>query len=206
MKKFWNEYGKLIKRMWLNLFGAAVFGFSVLFCAQALVRDDNSHNFIYVIAGIISAVFYGYLLYLLAWEAGAKDKIRADGGRTEPCPNRGLKIALVYTIPAAVFIAVYLVTSIVYHATGTDNKAFLSVLNFSGMIGQAFQMPFVCFGILLFGNLGVNIAKTGDTLPYALFLAATLAPAVLVIWLGYLFGYHGKFKSKMYGPKKKNEE
>ncbi len=204
---FWKQYGKLITRLWLNWFGAAVFGFMLssitTFASERL--PDNA-TLIYVISGVLGTVFYGYLLYLLIWEAGASDRIKVDGGRLEPRPHYGIKIALVFSLPMIVFSLLYFAASILREFLSVDNGFVNAVSDIGYIPSFIFAMPYVGFDLALFGQLGKHIAEIGQTFYNAIYMVASVLPAMLVIWLGYYFGYQGKFMSRFYGPKKKPKE
>ena len=64
----WKEYGKTIRRLWLNLFGAVVFGFMLAGLAANLAEKYPSKaSLIYIISGVIGTVFYFYLLSQLSF-------------------------------------------------------------------------------------------------------------------------------------------
>ena len=112
----WKEYGKVIRRLWLNLFGAAAFGLMLSSLSTNLAEHfKDKALLIFIVSGLIGAFFYLYLLYLVIWEEGAKDRIRVDGGRLDPCPHRGLSIALFYSIPALSATGLYLICTILYN-------------------------------------------------------------------------------------------
>ena len=202
---FWKEYGKLIRRLWLNLFGAAVFGFMLSSISTLLAKNHPGMAvLIYVLSGVIGTVFYAYLLYLVIWEAGAKDRIRVDGGRISPRPRMGLKVALIFSLPMLIPGALYFVLSVLREYAGVDVGFLNAVSDVSTLIAYILSMPYVGFALALFGQLGAHIAEAGQTVPYSLYMLATVLPGFIVVSLGYYFGYQGKFMSRMMKPKKKD--
>ena len=202
---FWKDYGKTIRRLYINLFGAAVFGF-MLSNLTTSIKDEKWSLIAYVASGFVGMIFYGYLLYLVIWEVGAKDKIRVDGGHISERAHYGIKIALVYSLPALVASSVNLTVTVLREAFGIGSAATDTVADVGAIIAYIFDLPYAGFGLALFRQLGHNnMRAAGQTLPYSVYLFACLIPGILVIWLGYYFGYRGKYMSRAYGPKKKRD-
>ncbi len=202
----WKEYGKTIRKLWLNLFGAAVFGFMLSSIAIFFAEKNPEHALtVYIIGGVIGTFFYAYLIYLAVWEVGAKDRIRVDGGRLDARPHQGLKIGLIFALPMIISGGIYLLISVLRESLSVSSGFLNAVSNVSAMIAYILAMPYVGFALALFGQLGRNIAETGQTLAYSVYLFATSFPAILFIWGTYLCGYHGKLMSRAFKPKKKDE-
>lgn len=199
---FWKDYGKTVKRLWLNQFGGASFGLMLSFLSSSLATKLPDYDKqIHYISGVLGMFFYCYLIYLVIWETGAKDKIRAEGGRISERPNYGIKIALFYSIPSFAVTFIYFVAAFLYNIAGIRIGVLNGVVNVFGMLSMIFEMPYVGFAIALFGNIGKKLSET-MLFPYAAFWLASCVPAALVIWGGYFFGYKGKFMSKLYKKKK----
>ena len=73
---FWKTNSDTVIKMLVHQFGLTVFGF--LLNSAASVSGNDA---LVIGLGVFSAVFYLFLLYVVAWEVGAKDKIRIDAGR-----------------------------------------------------------------------------------------------------------------------------
>ncbi|MBR6917751.1 MAG: hypothetical protein IKN38_06160 [Clostridia bacterium] len=200
---FWKDYGKLVRRLWLNLFGAAVFGFMLSSCTTFLAEKSPDHAvLIYVISGVVGMFFYCYLLYLVIWEAGASDRIRVDGGRITPRPHKGALIALAFSAPALIAVFLYFAATLLIDNAGVENGVVNGVSNVSVLVAYLFDLPYVGYALALFGQLGKHIAEAGQRMPYAIYLFLMMLPAAAVIWGGYLLGYHGKLMSRVYKKKK----
>ena len=78
MREFIRKNSDLIVKMIVHQIGLTVFGFLLNSCAG--VSGNASLGIIF---GIFSAAFYCFLLYILMWEYGTKDKIRIDAGRMQ---------------------------------------------------------------------------------------------------------------------------
>ncbi|MBE6569850.1 MAG: hypothetical protein E7658_06515 [Ruminococcaceae bacterium] len=102
MREFFSENGKIIVKLMLNQFGAAVMG---LMITLAAANSDKLMLF----ASIFASIFYVALLYSVIWEKGGQDRIKVDGGRAAYKPFKGLLMALIANIPnlvLAILIAV----------------------------------------------------------------------------------------------------
>ena len=168
-------------------------------------KNPDKAILIYVISGVLGTVFYAYLLYLVRWEQGAKDRIRADAGRISPRPHFGLKIAVAFSLPMIIPGAIYFLVSLVREVFSVNNAVLNGISNVSVFIAYILSMPFVGFALALFGQLGKHIAEAGQTLPYSIYMLASVIPGIIFIWGAYYFGYRGKFMSRVFRPKKKND-
>lgn len=80
-----NSYN--IFKMMLNQFGLAMFG--LVMTMVTVGKKDLS-----LIMSILCIVFYVYLLYVVGYDMGQRDKPALDGGRAEFKPLKGLWISL----------------------------------------------------------------------------------------------------------------
>lgn len=197
---FWKEYGKHIRRLWLNEFGAVAFGIMLSFLSTSLSdKVGSAAAVVYFVSGLLGMFFYCYLIYLVIWEVGASDRIRADAGRVEPRPHLGIKIALFYSIPCLAVTGIYLVFSLIYKVGGVAGVG--GVIDVTGMASMVIEAPYIGFALALFKNIGKALDDS-NLLYYSVFWFASCLPAILTVWLGYLAGFHGKFMSKMYKKSK----
>ena len=124
-----NSYD--IVRLWINQIGIAIFSL-MLYTAVGFVEFDNGATATMAKAGVsvFCILFYYFLVYNVAWECGAKDKIRIDGGKQSPTPARGAKMSLLANVPnfilaglSVFFVGVYVVSSVggFYTAFGIIN-------------------------------------------------------------------------------------
>jgi hypothetical protein len=80
--------------MFVNQFAISLFG-SML--AMATVSSKN--NALTVVVSICAIIFYLFLLYIMTWEIGAKDRISVDTGKKAYKPMTGLWLSLLANIP-----------------------------------------------------------------------------------------------------------
>lgn len=143
MLKFFKENLDNTLKLFVNQIAMTIFGL-------LLSAATFSHKTLLLVTGILSALFYLYLLYTTAWDIGARDKIKVDGGRMKSMPLKGLYLALcaniiniVLAIVSTVcyFLADYLLlqwaantTAIAYNILWLTNGMYISLLSFANMI------------------------------------------------------------------------
>ncbi len=199
---FWKDYGKTIRRLWLNEFGAVAFGIMLSFLSSTLSSKMPEYKMaVYVISGLLGLFFYIYLIYLVVWELGSSDRIKADAGRIPARPNLGLKIGLVYAIPSLAVTGIYLVLTVLYGAAHLDVPALNGTLNVFGLASLVIEAPYLGFALAIFGNIGKNLAEN-MLVYYGVFWFVTCIPMIVGIWAAYLLGYKGKLMSRLYKRKK----
>lgn len=128
-------------------------------------------------AGLFCIAFYASILGSAFWEEGAKDRIKADGGRIRKDVLAGLKIALVPYSPTILLTVVFAVL-----------KAF------PGLCESASSILNVLIKILLSGvyvplDIGLfdNSADTAIGFRFLFYCVITLAIALV----SYLMGFNG---------------
>ena len=104
-----------VVRLYIFQIGINIFSL-FLYTAVGFVEEAIIFNKLRIGVSIFSMIFYFILIYYMLWEMGAKDKIRIDGGRMEPCKNKGLLLTLFANVPnlllsfvAVVFIVVFFI-------------------------------------------------------------------------------------------------
>ncbi len=102
MREFWSENGKIVTKLILNQFGAAVMGLMITAAAA-------SNPTLKLFASLFAICFYLVLLYMVVWEKGGQDRIRVDGGRAAYQPLTGLKISLLANIPNILFAVLIII-------------------------------------------------------------------------------------------------
>lgn len=193
MKNFFKENGKTVISLFLNQFGAIVFA---LMLSLAIVHVENKA--IITLCCMLAIGFYLYLIYLLMWERGAKDRLRVDGRRLEPCQHKGLKIGLAAAAPSVLFLILFCIFIGIFAASKSEVFLNLSgVFRIIVMILEAMYLP-----ILQMLVPGTDTAV--EIVLNVLLMLVFHAPAVFVTWLSYYFGYHGKFMSRAYKAPKKD--
>jgi len=85
-----NSYS--IVKMILNQFGVAVM-------SLMLITITQTRKELMLVAALYATVFYLILLYMMTWELGAKDRIRADAKIVPFDALQGVKLSLAANLP-----------------------------------------------------------------------------------------------------------
>lgn len=99
--KFCKNNAQDIVRMLVYQFGMTIFSL-VLYFAVGMVQDadPNDTSCIWeVLISVFATAFNFILVFLSAWETGARDRIKVDTGRETKVPFKGALIAGVANIP-----------------------------------------------------------------------------------------------------------
>ena len=182
MVVFIRKNSDLIVKMIVHQIGLTVFGFLLNSCASVSGNENLG-----IIFGVFSALFYWFLIYILLWEIGAKDKIRIEAGRIERDVFKGAKVALVAAIPNLLLAVLSLIgylaidRSIMVDGNFTSPAWAANLYSIAQIIGIFINSMYTGIG----EYFGITI------LPYFLFLATV--PAILVTGVGYFLGTKEKF-------------
>ncbi len=120
-----------ILRLYIYQIGITIFAF-MLYTASGIPEDEVLVSQLRTVVSVFSILFYLVLLYYVAWEYGAKDKIRVDAGRIDKIPLKGMFMSLIANIPNFIFSFVSLVLSIiVVFGNEALGAAFLALMGFT---------------------------------------------------------------------------
>ncbi len=108
IKKFFGENGYLIVKLLVVHVVISMFGL-MTWLPLNKVGESVLHTVLAGAFGIISVVFYFYMIYYKVWEIGSKDNIRVVGGRAKATPAKGFIIGLITAIPDFIICALYVV-------------------------------------------------------------------------------------------------
>ena len=109
--RFIKEHLHDIVKLFINQLGVTIFSF-FLYTAVGMIEDTSVKTAANIAVSIISILFFCFLLYTVAWDWGAKDKIRIDGGRLEEFKFKGALLSLYanvinFFIAAVAFVTVF---------------------------------------------------------------------------------------------------
>ena len=114
--KIFKENSYDIVRLYVNQLGIMIFSM-LLYTAVGSFENARLSTALSIFVSIFSVCFYLVLIYYVMWEIGAKDKIRIDGGRAEPCKCKGLVMGLFANVPNLVlsiftllFLSIFLIS------------------------------------------------------------------------------------------------
>ncbi|MBE6594036.1 MAG: hypothetical protein E7642_08645 [Ruminococcaceae bacterium] len=193
MKKFFHDYSYNIVKMFVNQFAISIFGVSLtLATTQAHIESSGFDTFTLIVS-ILAVIFYLYLIYTLAWEIGAKDKISVDVGKKNYRPHLGILLSLFANIPNILAAIIYAIATIL----GSEPMLFVVRL-----IATLLQGMY--FGIITAVSIPIGDAYIQLNSLWPTFFIMVL-PAMLTSWLAYFLG-HKNFRIFSFLSRKTLEE
>ena len=194
--KFFKENSYDIVRLFINQIGITIFSM-ILYTAVGMVNIESGTKIsIKVILSIFSILFYFALLYTVAWDWGAKDKIRIDGGRMEPIKMKGARMSIFANIPNFVLSFVYALTMGLYVLGVEGVKNVSAIFN---TITRLLMSMYLGLIQAVFSPLSADIFVYNFWQAVGYFVAPIFAIAVTE--LGYSLGCKEK---KLFGTTQKN--
>ncbi len=159
MFSFYKNNADAISKLFVNQLGMTIFG-HLMFAAT--FKTD-----LRIATGVLSALFYLYLIYCTGWEAGAKDRIKIDGGRMEECKHKGFLLGLaangIYIVLSVVNIAFAILRPFIEWAESISAIAYTLSTLLNGMYASFFTLfePLICKYIILAAFILPAILVTG---------------------------------------------
>ena len=181
MKKFFHDYSYSVVKMFINQLAIAIFGTSLTFATVSAHGNSGDFDTFTLIVSIFSALFYLFLIYNIAWEIGAKDKISVDVKKKPYRPYMGLLLSFLANIPNLILVVIYAI------ASNSGNPNFQSIMRIISCFVNGMY-----FGLLTV----VRIFVGGEWLQLQVFWVSFLIailPAMLTCGLAYFLG-HKNFK------------
>ena len=171
MKKiidFIKENSGIVGKLLINHIAMSIFGIIVLVTASGIAK------WLFYTAAVVSILMYMFLIYMVMWEAGSKDKVRVDGGRIKANKLYGLYVSLIYN---SLFILIAIVIFIL--SFFTTQGSITAVNNVYGMLK-----------IISHYLMGMYLGVT-SRLPYDFIYLIIIVPSILCSTLSYLSGLSG---------------
>ncbi len=176
-----------ILKLYINQIGITIFAL-MLYTACGFTDEYPLFGQLRTIVSVFSILFFFVLLYYVMWEEGAKDKIRVDGGRLDPCPYRGLFNGLLANIPNLVLGIFTLLFSVLSLNGIAWAEAPFSILFLITMSHSAMYMGLIQTSVYGFSPLDAEPTDYGKYLIMSiLFLVIPLLSA-LVTHIAYTLG------------------
>ena len=169
---FCKSNSDMIVKLYVHQFGLAVFGFLLYSASSA-----SGNKPLVLGLGIFSAAFYLFLLYVLSWDVGARDKIKIDGGRLKRDNLKGSRVAIIGMLPN-LFIATLALVGFIFKGVGAWAKVMYGTCQVIGV-----YLNVMYLGIDEYIGFAVNPA----------YLYIICLPAILICGLGYYFGSYERF-------------
>lgn len=185
--KFFKENSYDVVRLFINQVGIAIFSL-ILYTALGMVNIESGNKYTAkAIISVFAILFYFALLYTVAWDWGAKDKIRIEGKRMDPIKFKGARLAFWANIPNFVFSFAYALTMGLY-CLGVEGVKNISAI-FNVLVRFIMSMY---LGLIL----AIFSPFASDVLVYNFWQAVGyfIVPvfAILVTELGYTLGLREK--------------
>lgn len=181
--RFFKENSESIIKLFINQIGIAIFSMFMILAAYAIGDKGGNAAVISIFISIFSILFYFVLIYNVAWEIGAKDKIRIDAGRMQKKEAKGILLGIYSNIPNFLIIGLAIILFSIYMIAGGEwLKNIFAVLNF------IFRF-FVSMYLGLIQGITASIANenTAYLVQSILFFAFSILSAV-VIHVSYILG------------------
>lgn len=148
---------------------------------MATAQNDT----LFLLAGVFSVCFYLFLEYSVAWEIGARDKIKLDGGRIRYTPYKGICISA-----AANIVNFILGIMVVISFFSLDPES--TVLNVVQGPEWAVNMYGITSSVARFiQSMYIGIIQTYSPYNPIIFILIVF-PAVIISGLGYFIAIKGK--------------
>ena len=198
--KIFKENSYDIVRLYVNQLGIMIFSM-LLYTAVGSFENESLSGALSIFVSIFSTCFYLVLIYYAMWEIGAKDKIRIDGGRMEPCGKKGLVMGLLANVPNLVLGLFTVVLLALFMAVGNDGiyAAFLifnTILRFHASMLLGFITAIVPTG------LSSGAIDYVEFLVEAILFTALPLLSVAVTHLAYYLGSREKKILSLFSGKK----
>lgn len=191
--RFVKENSYDILKLFINQIGIAIFSL-FLYTAVGMIEDDALKFTINIFVSLFAIVFYLFLLYTVAWEWGAKDKIRYDAGRFTLKMGKGALIAF-YANIINFLIAFIAVISMLF-VINNENSWFGSLFDVSNLIMRFISSMNIGFLSGLFSKLEYR----------SLFESIGFFVMPVIPILATHFGYVMGFREKRIFPSKKRTQ
>lgn len=176
MKGFFHDYSYNIVKMFVNQFAISIFGFSLTIATTSAHAGSEGFDLLTFVVSIFAVIFYLFLIYTLAWDIGAKDKISVDIGKKSYRPHLGILLSLIANVPNIILAVLYTVATF----AGSSNMTFIVRL-----IATLIQGMF--FGIITSVSLPIGGEYVQLNSLWPTFFLMVL-PAMLTSWLAYFLG------------------
>ncbi len=178
MKGFLQKYNYSIVKMFVNQFAISIFG-STLAMATTIAKNKT----LTLVVSFCAVIFYLFLLYVMTWEIGSKDRVSVDIGKMEYKPMTGLFLSLFANIPNFIIAILFTIGYPSLAAGGEWGSNLCAVLKAVFFVFEGMYL-----GIMTVFQIPANgIAQYLNNLWWPYFLITV--PALLTCMTAYIFGY-----------------
>lgn len=184
--RFFHDNSDSIVKLYINQIGVAIFSMFLYTAAGALSVGGITSLVIKVGISVFAVLFYFSLIYTVAWEIGAKDKIRIDAGRMEEKKTKGLFIGLWANSLNFIFIGFALLLFSVFLVSGVD-----ALYTMFGLLNGIFRI-FVSMYLGIIQGLTDSLEGNFDFLIETVLYLVFCALGAVVTYLSYVMGLKDK--------------
>ena len=193
--KLLKSHSYEITKLFINQIGMTIFGLVLTFSTAMLDSTLKSAFTLWV--SIFSLCFYLYLVYVVAWDYGAKDKIRVESGRIPEDRFLGLKLMAFAQVPNAV-MAILLWLGAILRAIG---GGFCTSI---GTVLYGIGLPVAEFGQAMYLGIVMRFFDKEACFLNAVIYTLTMLPPLLASFAGYWLGLRDiRFLTSPEKPKNK---
>ncbi len=194
--KFLKENSYDIVKLYINQIGIAIFSL-VLYFAVGILDSVDLLISVKISISIFAMLFYFALLYTAAWDMGASDKIRIDGGKMEEKKFKGMLMSLIANIPNFILaVGCAISTGFLLVEPTVAAEVFSAIFNAILRMSASMYLGLIQ-GI--FSSLEGNPELYNFVQSFGYLVAPFLA--IIATHIGYLFGLRNK---KIFSSKVKN--
>ncbi len=170
--KFIKENSYDIIRLYINQLGITIFSL-VLYFSVASIEAESTRELIKAGVSLFATLFYFALIYTAAWDYGAKDRIRVDGGRMKEQKWKGIVMGVLANVLNFFFIGICLIsyafTDVAFFAQSFDICNLLMRFTeamYLGTVQFIFRsnMLLQTVGFLIFSLISIFVIHLGYTL------------------------------------------
>ena len=187
--KIFKENSYDIVKLYINQIGIMIFSM-LLYTAVGSFENESLSLSMSIFVSVFSTCFYLVLIYYAMWEHGARDKIRIDGGRMEPCKHKGLVMGLFANVPNLVLGALSVILMVVFLVSGNEG-VYAGFLVFNTLMRFHDSMLLGVITALVPSLAATKIDYIEFLIEAVLFTVLPLI-SVAVTHLGYTLGSHEK--------------
>lgn len=200
MRNFFDRYSYSIVKMFVHQFALGLFG-------AVLAMATTKNLVLSIVVGVFSIAFYLFLIYTVAWDIGAKDKISIDCGKLKPRPYLGILLSLAANIPNFIIAILYSIFRLVF--AENDNAAAI-IRTVAFYIEGMYQgiMSKIIIGTHVVDGAEVGIRMFEHWWSYFVIIIPAVAVTGIAYWLGMRNALYNKMMEYQYPesdrePKKK---
>ncbi|OGO90643.1 MAG: hypothetical protein A2Y17_02830 [Clostridiales bacterium GWF2_38_85] len=146
---FIKENFRIIRKFWINQFTMSLFGLFLTIPMSVFAKKNSLGNTPVLIASIVAAFLFIFIMHDLFWQAGAKNAIKQKGKGSRIDRKHGLKTALVAYSPTIIITLISVIMFLINvnsssEWAGNVNSVLIFILNFifSGMYFGIFNLYF----------------------------------------------------------------